>query len=75
MDGELDVNERHLVAARKSPNVAQARIGERLRDIYVNGEGTRTLEVLLGSKSLDDVIIARVNAIGRTSRTCGLRRS
>jgi cell wall-associated NlpC family hydrolase len=66
IDGELDVNERHLVAARKSLNVAQARIAERLRDIYVNGDGDTTLEVLLGSKSLDD-IIARIDAIERVS--------
>jgi peptidoglycan DL-endopeptidase CwlO len=66
IDGELDVNQRHLVAARKSLNVAQARIAERLRDIYVNGDGDSTLEVLLGSKSLDD-IIARIDAIERVS--------
>ena len=67
IDGELDVNERHLVVARKSLNVAQARIAERLRDIYVNGDGDTTLEVLLGSKSLDD-IIARIDAIERVSK-------
>ena len=66
IDGELDVNARHLVAARKSLNVAQARIAKRLRDIYVNGDGDTTLEVLLGSKSLDDVI-ARIDAIERVS--------
>jgi cell wall-associated NlpC family hydrolase len=66
IDGELDDNARHLVAARKSLNVAQARIAERLRDIYVNGDGDSTLEVLLGSKSLDD-IIARIDAIERVS--------
>jgi cell wall-associated NlpC family hydrolase len=66
IDGELDVNQRHLVAARKSLNVAQARIAERLRDIYVNGDGDTTLDVLLGSKSLDDVI-ARIDAIERVS--------
>jgi cell wall-associated NlpC family hydrolase len=67
IDGELDVNERHLVVARKSLNVAQARIAERLRDIYVKGDGDTTLEVLLGSKSLDD-IIARIDAIERVSK-------
>jgi peptidoglycan DL-endopeptidase CwlO len=66
IDGELDVNMKHLVAARKSLNVAQARIAERLRDIYVNGDGDTTLEVLLGSRSLDD-IIARIDAIERVS--------
>jgi cell wall-associated NlpC family hydrolase len=66
LDGELEVNARHLVAARKSLNVAQRRIAERLRDLYVNGDGDSTLEVLLGSRSLDDVI-ARIDAIHRVS--------
>jgi len=66
IDGELETNARHLVAARKSLNVAQRRIAERLRDLYVNGEGDSMLEVLLGSRSLDDVI-ARLDAIERVS--------
>ena len=66
IDGDLQSNARHLVAARKSLNVAQRRISERLRDLYVNGAGDSTLEVLLGSKSLDD-IVARLDAIQRVS--------
>jgi peptidoglycan DL-endopeptidase CwlO len=66
IDGELDKNARHLVTARKSLNVAQRRIAERLHDLYVNGEGDSMLEVLLGSRSLDDVI-ARLDAIDRVS--------
>ena len=66
IDSDLGVNARHLVAARKSLNVAQRRISERLRDLYVNGDGDSTLEVLLGSKSLDD-IVARLDAIQRVS--------
>ena len=42
------------------------RIQERLRELYINGEGDSTLEVLLGSSSLDDVI-ARLDAIERVS--------
>jgi cell wall-associated NlpC family hydrolase len=66
IDTELASNAKHLVAARKSLVVAQARIAERLRDLYVNGEGDSTLEVILGSSSLDD-IIARLDAIERVS--------
>ena len=66
IDGELESNARHLVTARKSLNVAQSRIAERLRDLYVNGDGDSTLEVLLGSQSLDD-IVARLDAIERVS--------
>ena len=66
IDGELASNAKHLKAARKSLVVSQQRIQERLRDLYVNGEGDSTLEVILGSQSLDD-IIARLDAIERVS--------
>ena len=66
IDGELATNAKHLVAARKSLGVAQVRIQDRLRDLYINGEGDSTLEVILGSSSLDD-IIARLDAIKRVS--------
>jgi cell wall-associated NlpC family hydrolase len=66
IEGDLASNAKHLVAARKSLVVAQERIAERLRDLYVNGEGDSTLEVILGSSSLDD-IIARLDAIERVS--------
>jgi cell wall-associated NlpC family hydrolase len=66
IDEDLRSNQRHLVAARKSLVVAQDRIAKRLRDLYVNGQGDSTLEVLLGSSSLDD-IIARLDAIERVS--------
>ena len=66
IDADLTTNAKHLVAARKSLGVAQRRIQERLRDLYVNGEGDSTLEVILGSSSLDD-IIARLDAIERVS--------
>jgi peptidoglycan DL-endopeptidase CwlO len=66
IDGELDVNAKHLRAAKKSLKVSQRRIATRLRQLYVKGEGDSTLEVLLGSRSLDD-IIARLEAIERVS--------
>ena len=66
IDADLRSNGRHLVAARKSLVVAQKRIAERLRDLYIHGEGDSTLEVILGSRSLDD-IIARLDAIERVS--------
>ena len=66
IESDLASNAKHLVAAKKSLVVAQARIAERLRDLYVNGEGDSTLEVILGSSSLDD-IIARLDAIERVS--------
>jgi peptidoglycan DL-endopeptidase CwlO len=66
IDADLASNAKHLVAAKKSLVVAQDRIAERLRDLYMNGEGDSTLEVILGSRSLDD-IIARLDAIERVS--------
>jgi peptidoglycan DL-endopeptidase CwlO len=66
IDSDLASNAKHLAAARKSLGVAQRRIQQRLRDLYVNGEGDSTLEVLLGSRSLDD-IITRLDAIQRVS--------
>ena len=66
IDADLVSNAKHLKAARKSLVVSQERIQERLRDLYVNGEGDSTLEVILGSQSLDD-IIARLDAIERVS--------
>jgi len=66
IEKDLTSNEKHLVAARKSLVTAQGRIAERLRDLYVNGEGNSTLEVILGSRSLDD-ILARLDAIERVS--------
>ncbi len=66
IDVDLESNARHLVAAKKSLVVAQARIEKRLRDLYVKGSGDSTLEVLLGARSLDD-IIARLDAIERVS--------
>jgi cell wall-associated NlpC family hydrolase len=67
IEHELDSNAKHLAAAKKSLVVSQARIAERLRDLYVNGQGDSTLEVILGSSSLDE-IIARLDAVQRVSK-------
>jgi cell wall-associated NlpC family hydrolase len=66
LDADLEKNARHLVAAKKSLLIAQRRIATRLREIYVNGSGDSTLEVLLGARSLDD-IVSRLDAIERVS--------
>ena len=67
IDLDLQKNARHLVAAKKSLVIAQQRIETRLRDLYVNGSGDSTLEVLLGARSLDD-IVTRLDAIERVSK-------
>ena len=67
IEHELDSNAKHLVAAKKSLVVAQGRIAQRLRDLYINGQGDSTLEVILGSSSLDE-IITRLDAVERVSK-------
>jgi cell wall-associated NlpC family hydrolase len=66
IDGELKANARHLVAAKENLSVAQRRISQRLRDLYVNGHGDSTLEVILGARTLDEVV-TRLTAIDRIS--------
>jgi peptidoglycan DL-endopeptidase CwlO len=66
IEADLATNTRHLKAAKKSLGVAQRRIEDRLRDLYVNGSSDSTLEVLLGARSLDD-IISRLDTIERVS--------
>jgi cell wall-associated NlpC family hydrolase len=53
---ELSLNAYEGRVARGNLKAAEARLGGRLRDLYVTGDSDTTLEVLLGSKSLDDVI-------------------
>jgi cell wall-associated NlpC family hydrolase len=66
IDTDLASNAKHLSAAKKSLVIAQDRIATRLRDLYINGQGDSTLEVILGARSLDD-IISRLDAIERVS--------
>ena len=62
---ELTSNARHLVLARGSLKNAQIHLSKRLRALYVNGsESTTGLDVLLGAKSLDD-LLNRLEAIDR----------
>jgi cell wall-associated NlpC family hydrolase len=66
IDADLASNTRHLVAAKKSLGHAREAIATRLRELYVKGAGDSTLEVLLGSSSLEDVV-TRLDAIQRVS--------
>jgi len=52
--------------ARKNLGTAERRLAARIRDIYISGQGDSTLEVLLGSRSLDDVI-NRMDTANRVS--------
>ena len=69
IDADLASNAKHLAAAKKSLGVANVRIQDRLRELYINGEGDSTLEVLLGSSSLDDVIARSTPSSACRART------
>ena len=56
IDGDLKTNGRHLVIARTSLGVAQQHIAKRLRALYINGDSAGAVEVILGAKSLDDLL-------------------
>jgi len=56
IDTDLSSNARHLVVAKQSLGVAQQHIAERLRALYVNGDGGGAVEIILGAQSLDDLL-------------------
>ena len=53
----LNQNRYEMRVARGNLTRAEDRLGKRLKELYMNGEGSdSTMEVLLGAQSLDDVI-------------------
>jgi peptidoglycan DL-endopeptidase CwlO len=56
IDAELDSNARHLTIAKSSLSVAQDHIAKRLRALYINGDSAGAVEVILGARSLDDLL-------------------
>ena len=56
IDADLQTNGRHLVIAKSSLGVAQTHIAKRLRALYINGDSGGAVEVILGAKSLDDLL-------------------
>jgi cell wall-associated NlpC family hydrolase len=48
--------EADLLRAKQGVKVSQARVGARLRELYVNGEPASAVEVLLGARSLNEII-------------------
>ena len=72
IDADLNSNARHLVVARKSLGVAQQHIAERLKALYVNGDGGGAVEILLGAQSLDDLLnrLDVVQRVGTRTPRC-----
>jgi cell wall-associated NlpC family hydrolase len=56
IDSDLKSNGRHLVIAKQSLGIAQTHIAERLRALYINGGSGGAVAVILGAKSLDDIL-------------------
>jgi peptidoglycan DL-endopeptidase CwlO len=56
IDADLDANGRHLKVAKSSLGVAQQHVAKRLRALYINGDAGGAVEVILGAKSLDDLL-------------------
>jgi peptidoglycan DL-endopeptidase CwlO len=64
IDADLNSNARHLVVAQKSLNSAQSHIADRLRALYINGDGGGAVEILLGAENLDD-LLGRLDMVQR----------
>jgi cell wall-associated NlpC family hydrolase len=64
IETELDSNARHLVVAQKSLDAAQENIADRLKALYVNGDGGGAVEIILGAENLDD-LLGRLDMVQR----------
>jgi len=65
IEAELRINENRLTVAKANYKQAEATLSARLVTLYTSGEES-TLEVLLGSASLDD-LLDRVDTVNRLS--------
>ncbi len=63
---DLKVNTHDLRVAKENLKRAQRVLSQRLVDLYVSEQQNSTLEVLLGSKSLDD-LLNRLDTVSRVS--------
>ncbi|MGZ8783499.1 MAG: NlpC/P60 family protein [Gaiellaceae bacterium] len=66
IEGELKTNARHLTIARSSLRSAQSHLSARLVALYKTGGGGTAIDVLLGAKSIDD-LLNRLDAVERVS--------
>ena len=56
ISAELRSTRHYLAFAQSQLKISQARAGARLRELYMHGQRASTVEVILGAKSLDDVL-------------------
>jgi cell wall-associated NlpC family hydrolase len=64
IDTDLKSNAHHLVVAQQSLGVAQGHVAQRLRALYVNGDGGGAVEIILGAQNLDD-LLGRLDMVQR----------
>jgi cell wall-associated NlpC family hydrolase len=64
---EQEANARHLVIATSSLRNAESHLAQRLIALYVNGQESTALEILLGSDSIDD-LMDRLDTAERVSQ-------
>ena len=64
IDTDLKTNTHHLAVAKSSLTTAQTAIAQRLRALYVNGDGGGAVEVILGAQNLDD-LLGRLDMVQR----------
>ena len=56
IDADLKLERTHLTIAKVSLGLAQRHIAKRLRALYINGDSAGAIEVVLGARSLDDLL-------------------
>ena len=66
IEADLARNRRHLVLAKANLGVAHRRLADRVVAMYQSGEQSSTVSVLLGAKSLDD-LLDRIETTNRVS--------
>ncbi len=64
IDSDLKSNARHLEVAASSLTAAQSHIAARLRALYIEGDSSDAIEVILGAESLDD-LLSRIDMVQR----------
>ena len=56
IENDIARNKRHIVRARQNLGVAQTRLADRVVQLYTSGTDNSTVTVLLGAKSLDELL-------------------
>jgi cell wall-associated NlpC family hydrolase len=66
IEGDLRENQKELRLARANLKAARARLSDRLVEMYTSSGENTGLEVLLGARSIDD-LITRIDTVNRVS--------